>query len=45
MEMLSSAVIAAIIKVAPRVRIRFAPKRGMDSRLLREGLIGTGMPR
>jgi DNA-binding transcriptional LysR family regulator len=39
MEMLSSAVIAAIIKAAPHVRIRFAPKRGMDSRLLREGLI------
>jgi hypothetical protein len=32
-------VIAAIIKAAPHVRIRFAPKRDMDSRLLREGLI------
>ncbi len=39
MEMLSSVVIAAIIKAAPHVRIRFAPKRDMDSRLLREGLI------
>jgi DNA-binding transcriptional LysR family regulator len=39
MEMLASAVIAAIIKAAPHVRIRFAPKRDMDSRLLREGLI------
>jgi DNA-binding transcriptional LysR family regulator len=39
MEMLSSAVIAAIVKAAPHVRIRFAPKRDMDSRLLREGLI------
>jgi hypothetical protein len=35
MEMLSSAVIAVIIKAAPHVRIRFAPKRDMDSRLLR----------
>jgi hypothetical protein len=27
------------LKAAPRVRIRFAPKREMDSSLLREGLI------
>jgi DNA-binding transcriptional LysR family regulator len=39
MGMLSGAVIAAILKAAPLVHIRFAPKREMDSRLLREGLI------
>jgi DNA-binding transcriptional LysR family regulator len=32
-------VIAAIIKAAPHVRIRFAPKRDLDPRLLREGLV------
>jgi hypothetical protein len=30
---------AAINNAAPHVRIRFAPKRDTDSRLLREGLI------
>jgi len=38
-EMLSSAVVAAITKAAPHVRLRFAAKLDTDPRLLREGLI------
>jgi len=39
MEMLSSAVVAAITKAAPYVRLRFVPKRDRDPQMLREGLI------
>ena len=39
MEMLSSAVVTAITKGAPHVRLRFAPKRDENPGLLREGLI------
>lgn len=39
LEMLSGAVVAAITKAAPRVRIHFVPKFDRDPRLLREGLI------
>ena len=39
MEMLSSAVVAAISKAAPHVRLRFVPKRDRDPHVLREGLI------
>jgi DNA-binding transcriptional LysR family regulator len=39
LEMLSGALVAAITKAAPRVRIHFVPKFDRDPRLLREGLI------
>jgi DNA-binding transcriptional LysR family regulator len=39
MEMLSSAVVAAITKAAPHVRLRFVPKHDRDPQVLREGLI------
>jgi DNA-binding transcriptional LysR family regulator len=39
MEMLSSAVVAAITKAAPHIRLRFVPKRDSDPHVLREGLI------
>ena len=39
MEMLSSAIVADITKAAPRVRLRFAPKRDADPDLLRGGFV------
>jgi DNA-binding transcriptional LysR family regulator len=39
MEMLSSALVAAVTKVAPQVRLRFVPKRDRDPQVFREGLI------
>ena len=39
MEVLSSAIIADILKSAPRVRLHFAPKHQADPDLLRNGLV------
>ena len=39
MEVLSSAIISDIIKAAPGVRLRFAPKHEADPDLLRDGVI------
>ena len=39
MEMLSSAIVRDITKAAPRVRLRFAPKRDSDPDLLRDGFV------
>src|SRR5581483_6580875 len=39
MEMLSSAVVAAVTRAAPHVRLQFVPKRDRDPQMLREGSI------
>jgi DNA-binding transcriptional LysR family regulator len=39
LEFLAAAVVAAVIKAAPRVRLRFAAKPDKEARPLREGLI------
>lgn len=39
LEFLSTPVVAAVIKAAPRVRLRFAPKPDKDARPLREGVV------